>query len=58
MKYGESNCFHPIPEDAADYESGKGDFVVQRKDGKGIYWVLKAVFADQEMNEADLKHAI
>ena len=58
IKYGESNHFFPIPEDAADYEPGRGDFVVQRKDEKGTYWHLKPVFADMEMSEEDLKHSI
>ena len=58
IKYGESNHFFPIPEDAADYEPGRGDFVVQKKDEKGTYWHLKPVFADMEMSEEDLKHAI
>lgn len=56
MKYGDSKYFFPIPEDADDYEPGKGDFVVQIKDEKGIYWLSKQVFANQEMSEEDLKY--
>ena len=58
MKYGESNHFFQIPEDAADYEPEKGDYVVQIKDEKGTYWQLKPVFAHQEMSEEDLKREI
>lgn len=56
--YGKSKHFFPIPENAADYEPEKGDFVVQMKDEKGTYWHLKPVFANQEMSEEDLKHEV
>ena len=54
-KYGESGQFFKIPEEADDFEPGKGDFVVQMKDEKGTYWLSKPVFADQEMSEEDVK---
>jgi benzylsuccinate synthase/naphthyl-2-methylsuccinate synthase gamma subunit len=36
--------FFPIPEDAIDFEKGKGDCVTQVSDEKGKYWLLKPVF--------------
>ncbi len=41
-------CFFPIPEDAYDYEAGKGDCVVQKKDEKGKYWLSKPTFETTE----------
>lgn len=45
------NCTYlfPIPEDADDYEKGKGDCVTEKKDEKGKYWLSKPVV---ESNEA------
>ncbi len=39
------NCgfFFRIPEDAGDYEPGKGDCVTEKKDEKGKYWLSKPV---------------
>lgn len=41
-----SNCvfFFAVPEDADDYEKGKGDCVNQVEDEKGLYWLSKPVF--------------
>lgn len=41
---GQCGFFFRIPEDAGDYESGKGDCVTEKKDEKGKYWLSKAVF--------------
>jgi len=56
-KYGDHKNFFPIPEDADDFEPGKGDFVVEQKDEKGKFWLSKPVFADQEMSAQDVKRA-
>ena len=56
-KYGDHKNFFPIPEDADDFEPGKGDFVVEIKDEKGEYWLSKSVFADQEIIAEDMKLA-
>ena len=53
--YGEHKNFFAVPEDADDFEPGKGDFVVEVKDEKGKYWLSKPVFADQEIIEEDLR---
>jgi benzylsuccinate synthase len=55
-KYGESKNFFQIPENAGDFEPGKGDFIIQKKDEKGKYWLSKPVFTDQEVNHEDLKY--
>jgi len=41
---GQCGLFFKIPEDAGDYEAGKGDCVTQKKDEKGKYWLSKPVF--------------
>ncbi len=41
---GDCRYFFPIPEDDYDYESGKGDCVVEKKDEKGKFWLSKPVF--------------
>ena len=41
---GRCGFFFKIPEDAGDYESGKGDCVTEKKDEKGKYWLSKPVF--------------
>lgn len=48
-----ANCekcsfFFGIPEEAGDYEPGKGDCVTQKKDEKGKYWLSKPVFGSSE----------
>ena len=40
--------FFVIPEDADDYEPGKGDCVTEQKDEKGKFWLSKPVFEDTE----------
>jgi benzylsuccinate synthase/naphthyl-2-methylsuccinate synthase gamma subunit len=40
------NCtfYFPVPNDADDYEQGKGDCVTEKKDEKGAYWLSAPVF--------------
>ena len=38
------SCFNLIPEDADDFEPGKGDCITEVKDEKGKYWLSKPVF--------------
>jgi benzylsuccinate synthase len=40
------NCtfYFQIPNDADDYEPGKGDCVIENRDEKGKYWLSKPVF--------------
>jgi len=45
----ECASFFRIPETDMDYESGKGDCVIQKQDQKGKFWLSKPVF---ESNEA------
>ena len=40
--------FFPIPKDADDYEAGKGDCVIEKRDEKGKYWLSKPVFVNSE----------
>ena len=56
MKYGESKFFFLIPEDADDYEPGKGDYVREVTDTKGKYWLSVPVYKDQEISEEHLKY--
>jgi benzylsuccinate synthase len=44
----ECGFFFAIPEDADDYEVGKGDCVTEKKDEKGKYWLSKPVFVNSE----------
>ncbi len=37
----ECRYYFPIPEDADDFEAGKGDCVREEKDDKGKYWLGK-----------------
>jgi benzylsuccinate synthase len=39
-------AFFKISENADDFESGKGDCVIESKDDKGKYWASKPVFGD------------
>jgi len=43
-KCGQCSFFFRIPEDAGDYEAGKGDCVTEKKDEKGKYWLSRPVF--------------
>ena len=40
--------FFVIQEDAADYEEGKGNCVLENEGGKGKYWISKPRFVDSE----------
>lgn len=40
--------FFPVPEDAGDYEPGKGDCVTEKQDEKGKYWLSKPIMKDME----------
>jgi len=42
-KCKECGYFFPVPQDADDYEAGKGDCVNQKEDEKGKYWLSKPV---------------
>ena len=53
-KCGKCIFFSPIPEDAGDYESGKGDCVTEKQDAKGKYWTSKPVFENDQSCEAFL----
>jgi len=33
--------FFPVPENAGDFEPGKGDCVTQTEDAKGKFWLSK-----------------
>ena len=48
-----SSCtlFFPVPENAGDYEPGKGDCVTEKQDEKGKYWRSKPVFENDETCE-------
>lgn len=39
----ECQQFFALPEDADDYQQGKGDCVTQKEDEKGKYWLSKPV---------------
>jgi benzylsuccinate synthase/naphthyl-2-methylsuccinate synthase gamma subunit len=47
-KCADCTFFFPVPEDADDYEKGKGDCVTEKKDEKGKYWLSKPMFEDME----------
>jgi len=44
----ECGFFFKIPEDADDYEQGKGDCVTEKKDEKGKYWLSRPIFEGGE----------
>ncbi|ABB31774.1 Benzylsuccinate synthase gamma subunit [Geobacter metallireducens RCH3] len=37
------NCsfYFAVPENAGDFEAGKGDCVIEKEDAKGKYWLSK-----------------
>lgn len=37
----ECTYYFPVPENAGDYEPGKGDCVTQVEDAKGKYWLSR-----------------
>ena len=41
---GKCAFFFRVPDDADDFEPGKGDCVTEKKDEKGKFWLSKAVF--------------
>jgi hypothetical protein len=43
-KCSQCKWFFPVPEGAADYESGKGDCVKECRDNKGKWWSMNVVF--------------
>jgi len=45
---GECSFFFPVPEDAGDYDPGKGDCVTEHQDEKGKFWLSKPVMKDQD----------
>ena len=44
----ECGYFFPLPQDADEYEAGKGDCVNQKEDEKGKYWLSKPVTVTSE----------
>jgi benzylsuccinate synthase/naphthyl-2-methylsuccinate synthase gamma subunit len=42
------NFFNIVPDDADDFEPGKGDCVTEVKDEKGKYWLSKPVFQNTD----------
>lgn len=47
----ECRFFFPIPEDADDYERGKGDCVREERDDKGKYWLARPVMGDHDASK-------
>ncbi|MBC7325163.1 Benzylsuccinate synthase gamma subunit [Neomoorella glycerini] len=47
------NCrsFFAIPEDADDFEPGKGDCVREEQDDKGKYWKARPVMGDKDASK-------
>lgn len=44
----ECEHFFPVPQDADDFEKGKGDCVNEEQDEKGKYWLTKPIFDNSE----------
>lgn len=42
------NFFVRVPEDADDFNPGKGDCITEKQDEKGKYWLSRPVFEDME----------
>ncbi len=42
----ECSFYFPIPENAGDYEAGKGDCVTEKEDAKGKYWLSRPTKID------------
>ncbi|GAB6171723.1 hypothetical protein JCM15765_12010 [Paradesulfitobacterium aromaticivorans] len=42
----ECKSFFPVPDNADDYESGKGDCVTEEKDEKGKFWLSKSTMGN------------
>lgn len=47
-KCGKCDYFRKISKGADDYEEGKGDCVMEKKDEKGKFWISRPVFEDTE----------
>jgi len=47
-KCEDCSYFFDIPEKADDYELGKADCVIEKRDEKGTYWLSKTVFKDDQ----------
>jgi hypothetical protein len=47
----ECRFFFPIPEDADDYEEGKGDCVREEQDDKGKFWLSKPTTCDSDTSK-------
>ena len=45
---GDCSFFFMVPENADDYEPGKGDCVTEKRDEKGTYYLSKPVFVATE----------
>lgn len=52
-KCQECRYFFLIPENADDYEKGKGDCVREEKDDKGKYWSARPVMEGQDANKCE-----
>lgn len=48
MTCRECEFFFTLPQDADDYEPGKGDCATQREDEKGKYWISRPAFEKNE----------
>ncbi len=42
----ECSFYFSIPENAGDYEAGKGDCVTEKEDAKGKYWLSRPTKID------------
>jgi len=42
----ECKSFFSIPDNADDYEPGKGDCVIEEKDEKGTFWLSKTTMSE------------
>jgi hypothetical protein len=51
----ECKSFFSVPEDADDFEPGKGDCVVEVKDAKGKYRLSKLTMSDKGCNDFKAK---
>lgn len=50
-KCKDCSSFFQVPDNADDFEPGKGDCVIEKKDEKGKYWLSKPVFDNMEACE-------
>ncbi len=44
----ECKSFFPVPDNADDYEPGKGDCVIEEKDEKGKFWLSKSTMGKEQ----------